>query len=281
MTLRMGDSIDASSLPSGLDAYAGYDNGNWPDYLAIKGSHPTVPVLEITVRYANQGVCLDIENGDATPVQGGPYVRARTQAGIWRPVLYASRDALPAVVGQAANIAVGRSAYRLWSAHYGFGEHICGPSTCGSTVQADGTQWIDHGSWDESVLSDDFFGGVPVGPTPHPTYPPASSGTPVPIPGGDGMNVPLVFGATGADGTAYVDVPIPAGTSKCINASVDVADPGNFSPPAHDVDLRPNALGVSGAVAQPCVGAQTPGHQRIRLAGGAPNHFYTGSCIFA
>jgi hypothetical protein len=277
MPIVMGDAVNPAALPSGLGAYAGYDDGHWPDYLAIKGAHPFVPVVEITVWLSNQGVCLDIENGDAVPAQGPGYVLARAQAGIWRPILYGSRSILPAIMGACSNAGIGRDRYRIWSAHYGQGQHICGPGTCGSSVQADGTQWIDHGSWDESILPDWFFGAPPPSPI---QYPPASSGVPYPIPGGDGMNVPIVFGATGDDGTAYVDIPIPGGTTKCIGASVDVADPGVFQPPAHDVDLRP-ALGHSGAVAQPCVGAQNPGHQRVRLAGGAARHFYTGDAQFA
>ena len=279
--LVMGDAVDPTALPPGLDAYAGYDDGNWPDYLAIKGKHPFVPVLEITVYYANKGVCLDIENGDADPIQGAPYVQARTQAGIWRPVLYGSRDILPAIVGACSNARLDRSRYRVWSAHYGWGPHICGPGTCGSSVQADGTQWIDHGGWDESLLLDSFF---PSDPGSGPVYPPPSSGIPYPVPGEGTMNVDLVFGNTGADGTAYVEVPIPTGTNRCIGASVDVADPANFSPVVQDVDIRPPigpTCSPSGAVAQPCVGAQQPGNQRVRLAGGAPNHFYTGHAQFA
>lgn len=282
MTTVMGDSTNPSDLPSGLGAYAGYDDGHWADYLAIKGEHPFVPVLEITVFLANQGVVLDIENGDATPPDAPRYVNERTTAGIWRPVLYMSRDLMPAVVGALNNARIPRAAYRLWSAHYGGGAHICGPSTCQSPVQADGTQWIDHGGWDESILADGFF------PSPNPTPapgPPPSSGTPYSIPGEAGqMNVDITFGVTGNDGTAYVDVPIPPGCTHCIGASVDVADPATWSPPMQDVDIRPPMSGersFSGAVAQPCVGAQTAGHQRIRLAGGASQHFYTGHSQWA
>lgn len=279
----MGDSTVPSDLPSGLGAYAGYDDGHWPDYLAIEGAHPNVPVLEITAFLANQGVVLDIEKGDADPPDAPTFVNWRTVAGVWRPVLYCSRDDLPAVVGALNNARIPRAAYRLWSAHYGDGQHICGPSPCGSSVQADGTQWIDHnGDWDESILADGFFPSPDPAPAPGP---PPSSGPPYFIPGGNGlMNVDITFGVTGNDGTAYVEVPIPAGTTHCIGASVDVADPGSFSPPNQDVDIRQPIAGprdYSGAVAQPCVGAQQAGHQRIRLAGGAPQHFYTGHAQFA
>jgi hypothetical protein len=56
---------------------------------------------------------------------------------------------------------------RLWTAHYDplLGAHICARSipACvtaagGSLVtDADGTQWVDHGGWDESLLHPNFF----------------------------------------------------------------------------------------------------------------------------
>ena len=52
-----------------------------------------------------------------------------------------------------------RSQYRLWSAHYGAGEHVCGPSTCKLTRTAcDWTQFTNrplNSSLDESTLETD------------------------------------------------------------------------------------------------------------------------------
>jgi hypothetical protein len=40
---------------------------------------------------------------------------------------------------------ISRSEVRLWSAHYGLGEHICGPGSCGAVpVEVDGTQWTSN-----------------------------------------------------------------------------------------------------------------------------------------
>jgi hypothetical protein len=62
-----------------------------------------------------------------------------------------------------ANIA--RSAVRLWSAHYGLGEHICGPSSCGAVpVAVDGTQWTSSAlnlNLDQSLLESNFFSTDP------------------------------------------------------------------------------------------------------------------------
>lgn len=69
---------------------------------------------------------------------------------------------LPVLAG--ANIH--RSSARLWSAHYGLGEHICGPHSCGAlSIDADGTQWTSSALGlvlDQSLLLDNFFTSDPV-----------------------------------------------------------------------------------------------------------------------
>ncbi len=56
---------------------------------------------------------------------------------------------------------IGRSTVRLWTAHYGLGQHICGPGSCGAlSVEADGTQWTSSALGrvlDESELQANFF----------------------------------------------------------------------------------------------------------------------------
>ena len=175
MTIGMADSITVADLPPGMASYAGYVNGRWPTYSAVVAAHPGVQVLSITVVLADTAECLDVENGDATVAQAPSYVKMRVAAGIWRPVIYTSEANLSAVVGACAAVGLSRDAYRLWSAHYA-GKHICGPTMCGSSVQADGTQWIDHGGWDESLLTDGFFAPAPA-PAPTPPAPP-----PAPLP---------------------------------------------------------------------------------------------------
>jgi hypothetical protein len=88
---------------------------------------------------------------------------------------------------------------------------------------------------------------------------------------------------TGTDGTGYISLAIPAGTTKIVAASADVGDPATFKPPHHDVDVvrTPDSFrSPSGVVVQPVVGSNSPGHQSIRLVGVAPSHFYTGHAIF-
>ena len=67
-------------------------------------------------------------------------------------------DAILPLLRQAG---IARTKTRLWSAHYGLGEHICGPGSCGLlSIDADGTQWTSSALGlvlDQSLLLEDFF----------------------------------------------------------------------------------------------------------------------------
>jgi hypothetical protein len=167
--IQMLDSIDVSLLPAGNYAYAGYVDGHWPTYNSLKRKFPGANLLSIAVFASEDADCLDIETGDATPSQAAAWFTRQLARGIERPCLYANAFTMREVI-QVMNIAgIDRSAVRLWSAHYGSGLHVCGPSSCGliNTV-ADGTQWADQFngvSVDQSILNDDFFGGAPAIPS--------------------------------------------------------------------------------------------------------------------
>jgi len=162
--LRMADSIDPASLPAGMDAYAGYNDGRWPDYQAIAAAHPGSHLLDFSVFLKDPGTGGDFEPGDMDPSQVVAYVQGEHARGVARPVVYASiASEMPACVANLSAAGIAWPAgYRRLSAHYGAGQHICGPSTCGYATQCDGTQWIDHATdlhqnWDESLLNDNFF----------------------------------------------------------------------------------------------------------------------------
>jgi len=158
----MYDAITVSALPGGADAYAGYVQGKWPTFAALKqrfgGGH--AHLLSIAVFASGNADCLDIEHGDATNAQAPAWVK-RQLAGAGRPCLYTSASNMDALVTELNSAGISRAEIRLWSAHYGQGKHICGPGTCGLTRHScDGTQWTDSAlgrSLDESVLLSNFF----------------------------------------------------------------------------------------------------------------------------
>lgn len=165
MTLRMADSAESLAL-AGLDveAFAAYVDGgigDQPNAAKVAAAHPGARHLSIALSAARDADCLDVENGAASPADVAGWLTRQRQRGIVRPCLYASvsvmRDSiLP--LGRALGPSV-----RFWTAHYGQGEHICGPHSCGELpVDADGTQWTDAyhapgGVVDMSLLADNFF----------------------------------------------------------------------------------------------------------------------------
>ena len=164
MTLTMYDSINVANLPAGADAYAGYVAGHWPTWDALKQRFPTGPhLVSIAIAAAEHALCLDIETGDAQPWEAPAWVQAEHARNVARPILYASASKMLTVMAYLHSHNIARTAVRLWSAHYGAGSHICGPTTCKLTPAMDGTQWTDtaagaNGSKvDESLLAADFF----------------------------------------------------------------------------------------------------------------------------
>lgn len=172
MTLTMADSITPGNLPPGYDAYLGYTDGRWPDFQAEVQRFPGAHIVGLTVLGGNDVADgCDIENGDLSPQSGAAWIAGRIAAGAHRPIAYASVSAMPSLLIELAARGIARASVRLLSAHYGAGEHICGPGTCGLVhIPMDGTQWTDAApgaggaAIDASVLADDFFGAAP-----HPT----------------------------------------------------------------------------------------------------------------
>lgn len=168
MTIRMPDAAESPALPAGYAAYASYVDGgigDQPNYARVTAAHPGAHHLSIALFAHDDADCLDVEPGAASPGDVPGWVSRQATRGVKRPVVYASvstmKDEIYPLVAHAPG------ALRLWTAHYGAGEHICGPHSCGQLpVDADGTQWTDafhgpNGVVDMSLLADDFFGTTP------------------------------------------------------------------------------------------------------------------------
>lgn len=162
MTIRMFDNVTTSALPAGPYAYAGYVDGRFNNYHDILVRFPGHDVLSIAVFASEDADCLDIENGDARPDQAVEWVTRQFARGIV-PCLYASVSVMRVIVETLAVAGIPHDSLRLWSAHYTFRPHICGPHTCGEiSVMMDATQWTDRSvnGCDESLVEDGFFGGA-------------------------------------------------------------------------------------------------------------------------
>lgn len=172
MTIAMPDSIVPANMPHGYDAYLAYVDGERSrDADAVKQSFAGAHILTLTVLGGGAVADgCDMEPGDLSPASAADWLHQRIQAGQWRPVLYASRDNVPAVISGLAALGVNRAQVRLLTAHYGEGQHVCSPTACGWMLTADGTQWTDSypgaggSAIDMSALNDGFFGAPPSAP---------------------------------------------------------------------------------------------------------------------
>lgn len=173
--ITMYDSATNSQYPPGGAAYAAYVDGgvgDQPNYAYVVATFPQAHHLSITVTGALAADAIDAEQGDPDAVSAADWVRRKLAAGHWRPVVYADLEtpgySMNDVLADIAAVGISRDQVRLWTAHYGAGEHICGPGSCGLLpVDADGTQWTSTapgaagGVVDVSLLRDDFFGQSP------------------------------------------------------------------------------------------------------------------------
>ena len=161
----MYDTALNDQFPAGGAAYAGYVDGgigNQPNYAYVVSTFPKAQHLSIALFAANNADVLDVEPGASGPSEVPGWYARQVARGIQRPVIYASastmNDSVLPVLSQAG---IARARARLWTAHYGLGEHICGPGTCGAlSVDADGTQWTSSARGlvlDQSLLLADFF----------------------------------------------------------------------------------------------------------------------------
>lgn len=172
----MFDSVTLSAIPAAAPAVAGYVNGNWPTYNQVVVKWPQARHLSISVNQAGDAECLDVEGGDATPDQAPAWILRQQARGVARPVVYTSVSAAQTLLNVLAHAGIPRASVRLWTAHYTYTAHLCGPGCgYGLTTTADATQWTDRSlgrNLDESLTAESFFGATPPPPVaPPPSFP--------------------------------------------------------------------------------------------------------------
>lgn len=157
----MYDSVTLAEIPKDAPAVAGYVGGRWPTYPKVVAGWPHARHLSIAVTAKQDATCLDVEPGDATPQDAADWIKRQHARGVRKPAVYASVSQAQSLVTLLASHGLPRSAYRLWTAHYTFKPHICGPS-CGFGFRgvADATQWTDKAmgrNLDQSLCARAFW----------------------------------------------------------------------------------------------------------------------------
>lgn len=163
----MFDDTTVSLIPKTAKAVAGYVNGFYVTYPTLLHDFPHARHVSIAVNSSQIADCLDVEPGDATNADApGWYHRYKgamtaNHTPGKKPIFYTSASNADALVATLAAAGIKRGAYKLWTAHYGDGKHVCGPRTCHLTRhEADATQWTSSShsrSLDESRVKPSFW----------------------------------------------------------------------------------------------------------------------------
>lgn len=153
LTMYDGITKDVPLVPADGDIYAGYDDGSFNDVAAIVMRFPGKPVVSIDVTGAGAAQALDVETGDATVADIDSWLASHAITGpvFSLPVVYMSLN-----VARSAFPVTHPARCLLWTAHYTNVPHICGP-VCGLPYDADMTQWLSAGDYDQSLVNPAHF----------------------------------------------------------------------------------------------------------------------------
>lgn len=167
MTRRMADSIYSASIPVGkFPLVAGYINGSisrWSQADWDRHAGHSILVRVTVFASTNDGHVLDVENGDATPVQAPPWVRMRRMAGFRNPTIYCSESVWTTVQAEFARQGVAPPNW--WVAAYP-GERDAGGNPlipAGAIAHQYADPATSGGQYDLSVVADHWPGVDPGG----------------------------------------------------------------------------------------------------------------------
>lgn len=147
---EMFDSTNATNIPHGPVAVAGYKNGAFANFDEMVRDYPHAKHLSIAVSANVDAGALDVETGDATPADAPGWVRRQHARGVKRPIIYANRSTMSAVVAALISDDIKPGEYLLWVAEYaGTGPHI--PNGF------DACQWQDHNELYDESLCESWF----------------------------------------------------------------------------------------------------------------------------
>lgn len=167
----MYDAVDVAAIPAGAQIVAGYVDGNWPTYNAVRTAFPLAQHVSITVTGRAGARVADVEQGDLTPQSGAHWAAVEIAAGR-RPTLYYSRAIAGEISAALAALGIPLDAVDYWVADWTGSEHLvpgsvatqwASPAT-GSGGNFDISQTVSH--W--PTASQPAPGPNPPGPGPAP-----------------------------------------------------------------------------------------------------------------
>jgi hypothetical protein len=195
---------------------AGYVNGAYAWSPTEWDLFPNAEHVTISVTAsADEGDVLDVEAGDATPVQAYGWIHHRKQSGLWRPTVYCELAKVPAVREATGAYVLGAD-YDIWVADWTGSPH--------EVAGCAAVQYLSTNEYDASAVHDDGW--------PHRTPPQPVTMTPevdVQFPilkqGATGQAVQNLQGLLVAHGLGYI-IASATGTNVMQRSGVD----GQFGP---------------------------------------------------
>jgi hypothetical protein len=150
----MYDSIELDQIPADAKMVAGYVGGQWPTFAEVVRRWPHAQHLSIAIAAGEDADCLDIENGDATIKDAPGWFRRQRARGVALPWFYIELSKALGLIAELEQAGIPRHQYLLWTAHWNYVAHLCGPHE-GLPTHADATQWNDRAlgrNLDESLV---------------------------------------------------------------------------------------------------------------------------------
>lgn len=140
----MFDDANWELIPGDSRVIAVYTDGRYENAEKLRAKFPHAEIVTVAVSAKDDADALDDEPGDATNADLVAWAKRQFARGVVKPIIYTSVSNIDAAMAALHAAGITRDKVRLWSAHYGQGDHICGIATCGlcrNTV--DWTQFTD------------------------------------------------------------------------------------------------------------------------------------------
>jgi hypothetical protein len=155
------DATDPGSIPASVappDYACGYVDGNWPSYAAMAARFPLAVPVSITAipgsAPSDGAQVCDCEDGDYTPPQAALWAQRRIAQGLI-PCIYCSLASWGAAQQACIDLGLNLTYVDWWIAAYPGN----GPALYPGSV---GHQFVDRGTYDESVFLDGWVPGRPI-----------------------------------------------------------------------------------------------------------------------
>lgn len=182
-----------SQLFPHADMIAGYLSGSFAWAESDWGRFPQATHISIATSAAvNAGDVLDVEQGDATPSQTAGWIAMRKAAGYYRPTIYCSLSAIPAVRAGTGGYILAQD-YDIWVAWY-MGSPIQVAAQGLPAANCVATQYMSTAEYDVSAVFDPDWPHRAAPVPPVPPTPPAPPTYPVP----NGLTAAVSIGSISA-----------------------------------------------------------------------------------